>query len=45
VPEKARSLGVSRAAGDRQVQLVLCDGILQVQITGVEGLHQMRITA
>jgi hypothetical protein len=45
VPEKARSLGVSRAAGDSQVQLVLCDGIFQAQITGIEGLHQMRITA
>jgi hypothetical protein len=30
---------------DRQVQLVLCDGIVQGQITGTEGLHQMRITA
>jgi hypothetical protein len=43
VPEKTRSFGVSRAAGDRQVQLALCDGIVQGQITGTEGLHQMRI--
>jgi len=43
VKDDARSLGVSRAAGDRQVQLVLCDGIVQAQITGIEGLHQMRI--
>jgi hypothetical protein len=34
-----------RAAGDSQVQLVLCDGIVQAQITGIEGLHRMRITA
>jgi len=40
VPKKARSLGVSRAAGDSQVQLVLSGGIIWGTDHRPVGLHQ-----
>ena len=44
-PALLGSVGGIPERSDRRVQLVLSGGIVQGQITGIEGLHQMRITA
>ena len=42
-PALLGSVGGIPERSDRRVQLVLSGGIVQGQITGIEGLHQMRI--